>query len=339
MAKSSKVRLKKETRVKPLDIFVSVIVVLRSDLIDGVVITDYVEKLSRLLYSHYSNYELIIVDNSLPTDFMKPIVDLLPALPCIRIIQLSRRYSHDTAIMAGLEGSIGDFTVITDPALDPIDDIPRIVVENQLCDIVQGAALDQQRRIHKSAMRRLFYWYSRNYVMVDVPTNATYFISLSRKAVAAITSSARGSVHIRFIIKMVGYSYKLLPYEPLQSPIRNHSLRVGIFEAADIISSYSVHPLRFISWVGLLASVVSIIYALYVVIVTLTFSHVAQGWTTTSLQISGLFFILFLILVVLAEYVGKLLVELRRDRIYHVIDERVSTVSLAHMDRKNVSHE
>jgi len=339
MAKSNKMQPRKEAKVKPLDIFVSVVVVLRTDLIDGVVITDYVEKLSNLLHSHYGNYELIIVDNSLPAEFMRPIVDLLPTLPCIRIIQLSRRYSHDTAIMAGLEGSIGDFTVITDPALDPIDDIPHMVAENQLCDIVQGAALDPPGRTHKSVMRHLFYWYSRNYVMVDVPTNATYFISLTRRAVAAVTSSARGSVHIRFIIRMVGYSYKLLPYEPLQSPVRNHSLRVGIFEAADIISSYSVHPLRFISWVGLLASVVSIIYALYVVIVALTFSHVAQGWTTTSLQISGLFFILFLILVVLAEYIGKLLVELRRDRIYHVVDERVSTISLAHMDRKNISNE
>lgn len=322
------------------DIFVSVVVVPRPDLIDKVDIPVYIQELSDILYRHYSNYEIIIVDNMLPVEVFGSTTKLLSELPCLRIIRLSRRYSHDMATLAGLESSIGDYTVVTDPALDPIRAIPRIVELNQETDIIQGTAVPPKgdKSIRMTIPRRIFYQYSRKYMSIDVPTNATYFMSLNRRAVAAVTSSAHKSVHIRFEVRMIGYKYQTMTYEVYASPIRNRSLRVGVFEATDIISSYSVHPLRLMSWIGLIASLVSIIYAIYVVIVAAT-HQVVEGWTTMSLQISGLFFILFLILVVLAEYIGKLLVESRHQPKYYVVDELVSTVALADSGRKNISKE
>jgi len=323
------------------DIFVSVVVALRPDLEDDADVTRYVRLLSETLSTHYTNYEIILVDNMLAATKVDTLMALIVELPCIRIVKLSRRYPHDTAIVAGLECSIGDYTVVADPVLDPVDDIPRIIDKNQESDIIQGVA-DQtmsNRRIPMTVSRKLFYHYSRKYIMIDVPTNATYFISLSRKAVNAITSNINKSIHIRFEIRTIGYEYQVMPYQVTTSPIRSRNLRVGLVEAIDIISSYSLHPLRFMSWVGLLASVVSIGYAVYVLWVAATQLHVAEGWTTMSLQISGLFFFLFLIIVVLAEYIGKLLLELRPQSRYHVVDEMISAVSLADVERKNLSKE
>ena len=320
------------------DIFVSVVVVLRKDV--DIDLTDYYRDLGDTLYRRYSNYEVIIVDNGSDPEHLAPIVALLTELPCFRILRLSRPYSHDTAVMAGLEGSIGDYTIVIDPTLDRMKDIPAIVDLNLKYDIVQGVAkpMRGEKTVRTSIGRRMFYWYSRKYMHIDVPTNSTYLLALSRRAVKAMTTTSRHDSHVRHMLRVIGYSYATYLYETSTSPVRNRSLKLGAMEALNIVSSHSSHPLRFMSWVGFSASIISIIYALYILVIALTKSHVAEGWVTMSLQISGMFFILFLFMIVLAEYIGKILVEARRDARYHVLDELSSTVSLADAERKNVTN-
>jgi hypothetical protein len=128
-------------------------------------------------------------------------------------------------------------------------------------------------------------------------------------------------------------------YHTNEDPIRTASIKTGVVEALEIVSSHSTHPLRFMSWVGFFASMINLIYAIYVVVVALLKPHVAEGWTTMSLQISSMFFILFLFMIVLSEYVGKILNEARRDARYLVMDELSSTVSLADAARRNIAKE
>jgi hypothetical protein len=84
------------------------------------------------------------------------------------------------------------------------------------------------------------------------------------------------------------------------------------------------------------ASVVNFAYVAYVISVYLFTSHVAKGWTTLSMQLAVMFMFMFAILTVLAEYVGHILSEAKERPLYHVIDERSSTVLLADTDRRNV---
>ena len=56
--------------------------------------------------------------------------------------------------------------------------------------------------------------------------------------------------------------------------------------------------------------------------------NVAQGWTTLSLQLSGMFFFVCLILAVLSEYVGTILGEVRSRPLYFIAQEANSSVLL-----------
>jgi hypothetical protein len=55
---------------------------------------------------------------------------------------------------------------------------------------------------------------------------------------------------------------------------------------------------------------------------------VAAGWTTLSLQSSGMFFFVCLILAVLSEYVGAILGEVRSRPLYFIAHEANSSVLL-----------
>ena len=317
------------------DIFVSVIVGARAEY-DS--LDKYITELSELLASKYENYEIIVIDNALSAAVIQEVVGLLSELPCIRLIRLSREYSYDTALMAGIQGAIGDYVVLVNPSLDPISEIPAMVEENKTYDIVNGvAAVAETTMVNAGIGRRLFYWYNRRQLGVNIPANATYFIALSRRAVRSVATTNRHDGHIRHLIRQIGYSCVEHEYETKEDPARSRGLKTGVLEAIDVVTSHSTQPLRFMSWIGVAASVINLLYAIYVVCVALFKQDIAAGWTTMSLQLSSMFFLLFMFMVILAEYIGKILKEARNDAPYIVMDELSSIVSIADTKRKNLS--
>lgn len=86
-------------------------------------------------------------------------------------------------------------------------------------------------------------------------------------------------------------------------------------------------------------SAINLLYALYVVAIYLFKRNVAEGWTTMSLQMTGMFFFLFLILAVLCEYVGRILEETQARPLYVVASEKNSSVLLENSIEKNILNE
>ena len=78
----------------------------------------------------------------------------------------------------------------------------------------------------------------------------------------------------------------------------------------------------------MLGAFLNLLYAVYVVAIFLMKPTVAAGWTTQSLQLSGMFFFVCLILAVLSEYVGIILGEVRSRPLYFIAQEANSSVLL-----------
>jgi glycosyltransferase involved in cell wall biosynthesis len=317
------------------DIFVSTIVVLRPE---SQKIDEYILDLYTSLSVRYTNYEIIIVDNEAPTDEFNGVVALLDKVPCIRVIKLSQQFRYDTAVFAGLDVSIGDYVCTLDPMIDPVKDMPLFIEKNRSHDVVQGVSDVPITGVFGSQLgRRLFYWYNRKYIGINIPLNATYYASYSRRAINSLTSSGRNHRHIRHLARRIGYGYITQDYTPVHNPSSQRSLRTGVVEALEIVTSYSTHPLRFVTWLGFIASIVNVLYAFYVLILNLFSSSLAPGWTSTSMQLSLMFFILFIIMIILAEYIGRILTESHHDPNYFVADELVSTTAIADVNRRNIT--
>jgi len=99
--------------------------------------------------------------------------------------------------------------------------------------------------------------------------------------------------------------------------------------AGTVIISTVIH-------VGLAASLINLLYVAYIVGIRLFKPHVAEGWTTLSLQTAGMFFFVFLILTVLGEYLGRVLIESKNRFPYHVLEDKRSSVMVPDEGRKNV---
>lgn len=320
---------------KLLDTFISAVIITDADTRK---IQPRIVKITNLLKEHYANYEVIVVDNGLVAAELAELKKLLPAVPCIRVIRLTRHESIDTAIYGGVEAAIGDHVCILYNN-DPEALIPKFVALNQGKDIIFGVAKNLKRQsAFESVGAKLFYRYNQRYIGVDIPVGSTYYMCLNRSAANALTRSNRNVRHIRHLAKLIGFDSSNLVYELPKDTVYTRSNRRGlILKAFDMLSSYSSHPLRVLSYFGIVAGLLNLAYAVYVVIVNLYNQDVAKGWTTLSLQSSAMFFVLFMILAVLSEYIGKILVESRGEPAYHIMQELSSTISLADETRRNVT--
>lgn len=318
------------------DIFVSVVGVIGPSTLDA---AQFVQDAHRVLTERYANYELIVIDNDAAADELIAVRSLLDELDCIRVLRLSRRFTLDTAIFAGLEAAIGDYVVVLTPGMDPAEIVADVVDLNKNgADIVQGISRTPLGRNRLDRLgRNLFYAYNRRSLGIAIPNQATNLTGLSRRAVNSLTNSARSHRYLRHLIRHVGFTVTDLDYDPRLHISPSRSLAGGTREAIEMVSSYSTHPLRLITIVGVIAAILNFGYAVYVLVVNLVRANVAEGWSSTSLQLSSMFFIICIILAVQAEYIGRILAETRREPPYFIIESLESETLLAELDRRNVT--
>lgn len=319
------------------DVFVSVVAVLRSY---ARFLPSFVEETYRTLDEHYANFELVLVDNGSRDETPAVVRNLLKVHKCVRYLRLSRRMSAETAMMAGLDAAIGDFVVTLHPEFDPPAEIPAMI---ESCrggaDVVFGVApFPNPPSVLYQTLSWGFSRTARSFLGFDPGRVNSGFRCLSRAAVNALTRVRQRKRFFGLLASEIGLSTAVHRYRFIsrsgKSPRVN--LRRSIRTAASMAVNHSVAPLRLVSLLGLAGSFLSSVYSLYVVGVYLFKQDVMPGWTTLSLQVSGLFFLVFVMLTLIGEHLSRLIDEAVERPLYHVREEQASAVMLSDLARRNV---
>src|SRR5579885_1522210 len=153
-----------------VDRCISVIVPVRNN---AVVIGEFIPRLIAVLGAHYSDYEVLIVDDGSRDNTRAAAETLMSRISGIRYLLLSRHFGGVIPVMVGLDSAIGDYAVAINPQTDAPELIPALV-ERAMdgCDIVYGVA---RKAPHKSLLRRLlarlFHWYAATFTGLSIPHN------------------------------------------------------------------------------------------------------------------------------------------------------------------------
>jgi hypothetical protein len=221
-----------------------------------------------------------------------------------------------------------------DSAMDPPALIPQLV---ELAISGSGIAvgiskLPPQKTIIINTLSKLFHWYLNKYVGVNLVPGSTHFRALSRRVVNAIIETKGKYRKIRYLTTAFGVESAEMPYSAIK--VRGVTFWDLFSESAEMLIANSAQPLRMLSFLGLLASSLNLIYIFYVIIIYLFRKDVAPGWTTLSLQTGAMFFFLFALLAMMGEYVGRILSETRIESVYKIQDELNSSVLLKQSEEK-----
>jgi glycosyltransferase involved in cell wall biosynthesis len=323
-----------------VDRFVSVIAPLQND---GDIIESFVADTVPILRETYSNYELVLIDDGSEDDTTLRVRPLLKEYEGIRLIRLSRPFGLEVAISAGLETVIGDYVVVMLPHMDPPELIPALVDRSiDGIDVVIGVSKSLARNSWLYRKAADFYFaYCKRFLKLELPRNSTQLRCLSRQAVNAIIQIKDSYRYLRLSSSYVGFANGQFHYEPLlrQGKVKQRSFIETVNNAIGLVIENSPHPLRLISWFGLTAACVNLLYILYIVLIYLFREKVMEGWTTLSMQNAGQFFFITLTLTALSEYVGRILNRLRDRPLYYVMGEMDSSVLLVDRERRNIVSE
>lgn len=311
------------------DSLISVLVVLNND---RDIIDDFIAETTRTLAANYRYYELLFVDNGSSDGVDQRIQHLQKEVPNLRLMRLSRPHDVEIALAAGLDNSLGDYVVIMNANYDPPGFIPTLV--EQAASGYDVVIAERRRRdgqpIARKLLAPLFYRLASRLLGYSLQPNATHFRVFSRQVVNSISKIGNKSRYLKYLNALVGFKQTHLLYDRIY---RNGARRreSGLFKpmlaGIDIVISNSAAPLRFASLLGVGASFLSLIYCGYVLAVTLVKRKIAEGWVTTNLMASAMFFLLFVIITILSEYVARILEETKDRPLYFIEYETNSTVA------------
>lgn len=248
--------------------------------------------------------------------------------PRYRILSFSRNFGHQAAISAGVDYARGKAVVVMDADLqDPPDVVLEMVRKwREGFDVVYGKRRSREgETFFKLLTAKWFYRVFAMMIPIEVPLDTGDFRLMSRRVVVTLRELREAHRFVRGMVSWVGFKQTAVLYD---RPGRfagetKYPLRKMIRFAIDGITSFSVLPLRFSTYMGIVISVMSVLYAVYAVVARFVFHATVQGWTAEVVLISLLAAAQLLMIGILGEYVGRIYEQVKGRPLY-VVGDRVN---------------
>jgi len=273
------------------------------------------------------SFEFVFVDDGSTDQSWEIIKSLSKNDNRIRGIRFSRNFGHQYALYAGLMNSRGDAVVTMDADLQhPPSVIPQLLDEwHKGSNIVNTLRIDQKKiSFMKKNTSWLFYKIFSFLSGVEMGPGTSEFRLLDRQVVNELLKFNESGIFLRGLVHWVGFSNVKIPYQcqDRYSGTTKYSVYKMCKFAWRGITSFSIVPLRIGIFIGIMTSLFAFYQLIEVVYLKLFTDRLVPGYGTTVGLISLLFGILFILIGILGEYVGRILSEVR-GRPRYIVSETV----------------
>lgn len=288
-----------------------------------------VDKLNRMrqLGKIDAESRILYVDDGSSDDTWNHIEKLYEREPLVTGIKLSRNKGHQNALIAGLfeASEHADMIVSMDADLqDDIEVLDKFVDEYYKgSQIVYGVRKSRKKdSVFKKTTAILFYKMMKAMGVELVYNHADYRL-MSKRAVQELMNYKEVNLFLRGIIPLIGFKSSVVEYDRGSrfAGKSKYPLRKMIYFAIDGLTSTSVRPIRMITMFGLFSVVISIVYAIYVIVGHFHGATI-PGWTTSVLLICFFGGAQVMCTGIVGEYVGKIYLE-TKSRPRYIIEEKL----------------
>lgn len=261
-------------------------------------------------------YEILIVDDG-SSDATWDVGSLFARdYPEVKGIRLSRNFGKEAAIAAGLEYAAGDAVIVMDADMQhPPSLIPEMVKvwREGDADIVEAEKKDRGKESIFSEVRAgLFYWLMKRLTGLDLE-NASDFKLLSRKVLEAHNRLPESSRFFRGIVFWLGFRRIQIPFSvgDRVTGRSKWSSRHLFSLAIDASTSFSSTPLHFITIMGIITFMVSLIMGIQTLYRKFSGTAVS-GFTTVILLLLFIGSTLMFSLGIIGIYLSRIFEEVKK---------------------------
>lgn len=263
------------------------------------------------------DFEVILAENGSVDGTWERIRAVCDADHRFKSVRLSRNFTADGGVSAGLAYASGDAAVIMCADLqDPPELIPAFVdrweqgYENVYQVITRREGASALRRMNS----RLFYWLINRLTDGAFPKNVSDFRLVDRRVYQAVNDMHERNRFMRGMFFWSGFRSIGVEHErpPRFSGESKANTRLVVRMAVSSILSYSYFPLRLITYMGLGVSLVAFLLLLFEVARILLYGVPFAGFGTLMAAMLVMFGFLFTMLGVVAEYIGLIYEEVKQ---------------------------
>lgn len=269
---------------------------------------------------------VLFVDDGSKDRTWEIISDLSEQNPICKGIRQSRNRGHQNAVLAGLMEAkdVCDITISID--CDGQDDINAMdeMVTAYLggCEIVYGVRSNRKTdSVFKRGTAQGFYKLL-NWMGAEVVYNHADYRLVSSRVLQEFSNFKEVNLFLRGMFPLVGFKSTSVYYERKERMAGKSHYPLGkmLGLAFDGITSLSIKPIRMITGLGVFVAFLSLIGAIWSVVVQLT-GHSVAGWASLTCIICFMCGVQMICLGVLGEYIGKIYLEVK-GRPRYIISER-----------------
>ena len=284
---------------------------------DEEVIAELHRRLRPVLEEITADYELILVDDGSRDHSWQKMLEVRRENEHVRAVRLSRNFGQQSAIAAGLSLTSKELIVLMDSDLqDRPEDIP-VLIDALLADKQATMAIAQWEERKDSRMKlavsHLFQRVSNSITEIHTMPRLGIFRVMKKSVVDELKKFPEKTATTVSLLYYIGSKYVAVPLkrDARFAGKRGYNLRKMLALTFARIFSFSMFPIRIVTYLGALLCVGSMIAALALVIYKLV-GNVVAGWTSMMVLMLFLFGLNFAFLGVLGEYVGRIFLETKQ---------------------------
>ncbi len=240
-------------------------------------------------------------------------------------ISLSRNFGHQKAIVAGMYDIDADLYVTIDADLQ--DDCS--VIEQMLekikegCEIVYGVRDSRDTDTWFKKYSALAFYKLMKLLGVNIVYNHADFRMMTKRAVNTLKSFPERNLFLRAMMPLVGYKYDKVYYDRKARPAgeTKYPLMKMMGFAWSGISSFSIVPLRLVTFMGFFICFLSVCFLCYI-IYRWSVRGTIVGWASLVTIITIFSGVQLMSLGIIGEYLAKVFVEVKNRPLY-IVDEKI----------------
>ena len=286
---------------------------------------DLYEDISDKILKHIDNYEIIFVDDGSKDNSYQILEELKEKNSNIVIVKLSRNFGSHAAILAGLNVATGDCVAMKTADLQEPSNIILDMYEKWKngFNVVLAVREDRDEGIIQKFFSNTYYKIMRKIAIKEMPLGGFDCFLIDRKVVEVLKLMDEKNSTLMGQILWSGFKTTQIYYTRLKREKGKSrwtfSKKFKLF--SDSILAFSFLPIRFMSLLGFVMSVGTIIYMIYIVYSYFVNGINVEGWTAMMLINLFFFGLIFLSLGIMGEYLWRTL-DASRNRPTYIIEEK-----------------
>lgn len=271
------------------------------------------------------DYELIFVNDGSRDKSMEILKELADGDGRVKVVNFSRNFGHEAAMIAGIDHATGDGIVCMDADLQhPPECVLDIVQKFDEGYEVISMARTQNKTAGwiKNFTSAAFYKVINFLSDVKFQPNASDFFAMNRAAADVLRNNYREKVRfLRGYVQSIGFNRTVLEYEarPRFAGESKYSLKSLLKFSINTILCFSDLPLKLGIYSGCSVAAFGLIMMFYTIWTWFQYGA-PDGYATIVVLISFMFAMLFVIVGIIGEYIAILFAEMK-DRPIYIVKE------------------